>query len=762
MTSNITLYSKVEFTKDQNMTLDEIETYLSSINDAYKISISSANYFKHKLQTTLTLDLGQTALNFTAVNYNYARIYNITENSTAEKYTYYFVESMKWRSKNVVELELTMDSVTTIGTSVRLTRKTLIHRQHLNRYNYYGGYIHALINKTPEGLNPILYKDNENILKPSRVPYASKWYIVYRNKNIPSTDYNEINPVQILIMPEHKTTIYNGELLQELGNGNVFSYYSYYNVSSYANGNMSVALYDASQTTLTTLKCYSELPTLSDGSNAAMVYYYVRIHNSPLEIDAYYYRAVLNSNNEEISRTLEQVISLTAANSFVRVYGPSFVHFYKATQSSDNPGAIYTANKNITGGTIDIEGLDYIDRTDSKLIKIVELPYCPLKIYKTAFASGLAFDKTFNMVLEKDADLNEYYMIAGNPDDKYITSEIETDMQGFVECDDMYLQPNNLSKTAVPNSAYETKLYSSEFFQRKFIYDSFTYTFKYEECNINSVAQFMQNNNFTFIFNVSNAITSKFNFDFSPSWTCSEETEDYPALLNVARNNEIPIFTSQYINYLRTGLQYDLKNKERQTAANIGSIILSTAGTVAGAALGVISGNAAVGVAGVISGATALTSSIASAVNQSITAQQNLEQKQAQLKAQNVTVQASDDLPLLHAYSKGNWAKIALYKPSLTMTSCIHKLFFYTGYNCEYMDVPALDTRLRFNYIQAEIDIDRTEANAYLLNYPSEVIENYKARFSAGLTIIHYYDGIWDIAQNYENWESILRNVLIN
>ena len=41
-------------------------------------------------------------------------------------------------------------------------------------------------------------------------------------------------------------------------------------------------------------------------------------------------------------------------------------------------------------------------------------------------------------------------------------------------------------------------------------------------------------------------------------------SEDYGNILAVSRNNESTIYTSQYINYLRTGLQYDLKMKQAQ------------------------------------------------------------------------------------------------------------------------------------------------------------------------------------------------------
>ena len=237
-------------------------------------------------------------------------------------------------------------------------------------------------------------------------------------------------------------------------------------------------------------------------------------------------------------------------------------------------------------------------------------------------------------------------------------------------------------------------------------------------------------------------------------------SEDYGNILAVSRNNESTIYTSQYINYLRTGLQYDLKMKQAQEEASYTRIALSALGSIGSIALGVASGNPAVAVGGVIASGTGLAGSIISTIQQENQANNSLAQKQALLQEQKASVQNSDDLALLKYYTKGNFAKFATYEPSEVQKNRIALLFHYCGYKAEYLGIPNLNTRLRFNFIQADIDIAET-AQAFLSqNFNNEIIENYKSKWAEGITIIHHYDNEWNFEQDLENWEYTLRNRL--
>ena len=66
----------------------------------------------------------------------------------------------------------------------------------------------------------------------------------------------------------------------------------------------------------------------------------------------------------------------------------------------------------------------------------------------------------------------------------------------------------------------------------------------------------------------------------------------------------------------------------------------------------------------------------------------------------------------------------------------------------ELFKIPNLTTRYRFNYLQADIDLN-TKYKGYLQPYYDDIVE----RFKLGVTVFHTND---DFNQTYENWESWL------
>ncbi len=775
MTNNtwatVKIYNGVPFTKDKNFAVDDIATYLAAIPATRYLDFSQYefNYFKQGVNATVKIQLDQNALSFNASNYNYAEITNWRNPGIPDKKVYYFIDSMSWTSKSVITLTLTMDTVNTIGL-LTLTDKTLIHRQHKDRFKIVSNRAIAIVDKAQEGINPILYKAQETKLEAKRKYINCKWYLVYRTTNDPDpTTTNQINPVNTLLVPEYEMNVqYGGGISEDIGAQTPFRFYKYYTFSSdMAAANLSVVISPAEGTT--TYRYYNiceAIPEREDGPTAAKVYYYLTLAwSSNTSATFAYKKKVLNAAGTVIAttvvdsgtiKTFQNPGSQGYIQGNISIYGFKAFQYYYESDSSTDPGPFVTPNVTTYTGTQRINDITAIDKTDPRLIKIIELPYCPLEAYEPVISSGaVCFKDSVGFTSEiKSGRTTTFLSLTDTPKN----AVLETNLEKFNEMYVMNLDPTTLYRTQTRYNAYEMKLFNSEFFKRKFVYDSFVHEFKYEEADIQATYNLMDRFKFKFI--TSLAITSKFAFDFSASWTVLDPTEDYPNVLTVARNNEIPIYTNQYLTYLRTGLQYDLKAINRQKEADIGNIVLSTIGGLAGAALGVASGNYAVTAASLITAATSVTSSIVSAVNRSVSATQSMEQKIAQMKAQSASVQASDDLDIMRAYTEGNWAKVNRYEPSEKMKSCLFDLFFFTGYKCEYMEKPNLNTRNRFNFISASIDIDTEVAGYIYQHYTEEIINDYKARFENGLTIIHHYNNEWDFDQKYENWETILENYL--
>ena len=380
------------------------------------------------------------------------------------------------------------------------------------------------------------------------------------------------------------------------------------------------------------------------------------------------------------------------------------------------------------------------------------MPYCPVEIteiYQDTYS--------FNYPIQIE-DIG--FTIQGN-NLEFLESYLNIKNYSFGEIiSKLRLNDINVLEYGLRNNNFEPKLFNSEIYTKKFVYDSFSIPFKYEFLNISESISKVSDGNLKIKEISSLAITSKFLFDFNEMLSFDKGSEDYGNILAVSRNNESTIYTSQYINYLRTGLQYDLKMKQAQEEASYTRIALSALGSIGSIALGVASGNPAVAVGGVIASGTGLAGSIISTIQQENQANNSLAQKQALLQEQKASVQNSDDLALLKYYTKGNFAKFATYEPSEVQKNRIALLFHYCGYKAEYLGIPNLNTRLRFNFIQADIDIAET-AQAFLSqNFNNEIIENYKSKWTEGITIIHHYNNEWNFEQNLENWEYTLRNRL--
>ena len=756
MRSDIKLYRDVELTPDRNFAVDDIEDYLSVTGNYNQIT---GNYFKHELNTSILLDLKQKELDYDvthtgAYHYNYCAIYNYNNEVTPiakDAPVYYFITNKKWRSKNIVELELYMDTVATFGW-LKLTDRTLIHRQHIDRFKIISGNAVAVIDKVKESLNPILYKSNKYELIDNSIYTRMKWYIAYISKNaVDPSAYNQVNPLDVIVFPEEKILAHadDGDMWYDVNNTTPFTYNKQYLVSPFNNACESLIV-----TNNSTYECpirYIEGKRAGDPVDTVAIVRYVIFEWTSSSVTIRYYESCIDEDDSILSTTNLS----TNTGSQIRFKMASSKLYMLEADAISPISPFFTSNFSLKKDAVTIGGIDNLDLTDAKIIKVVEFPYCPL--HTEVISTGVLFNHSFEFgsmpAIDTGAGMHGLKM----PKDKYIVGYTAFGAEPYPEMANL---KHNLGwfsgkLTASKDINNEPKLYNSEIYVKKFMYDSFYKEFKYEDAKINNLTSTTK---FSVDMYVSLAITSKFMFQLS--FPLQDEIEDYADKLVIARNNEIPIYTNQYLNYLRVGLQYDLKNKERQENASMTNLAITSGVALAGLGLSVASLNPlAITTAGV-SAFTSITSGVTNAVNQGIANQQAIESKMGQLRQQATSVQGSDDLPLLDAYCE-NRAFITDYKPSDAMCDAIFKLFFYTGYKYERMGVPNLKTRKRFNYIQADIDIDLVAAANHVRNMPKECLDDYKARFAIGLTVFHAVgSSVYDFDQQYENWEVIFNNYL--
>ena len=398
-----------------------------------------------------------------------------------------------------------------------------------------------------------------------------------------------------------------------------------------------------------------------------------------------------------------------------------------------------------TGTYQSLDSLKDVDRIDSQLIKIISIPYFPSEYTFINDNKSIAiFDSTWTY----STSLYHGYRL-NNLNQKFVNtieSSVSNPLNILVARDNAPLSNPDLTQGRIESN--ESKLFHSDFYQPKFVYDSFGFTFGLERIEILDWL-FIKTSNFTFNFVMTSTINSKFLFSF-PEYVLKYSSEDYDNVLTISRNNEAPIYNSAYITYLRTAYRYDLKalnNSQIQRGINFG---LGTGQMSISVVEDMLTKDYGSAISSYLSWGKSLVSNIFSAQKERIALQSKLES----LRAQANSVSGSDDLDLLDYYSQ-NRAKLCLYQVSDRMKKLIYDLFYYYGYSTNEIKIPEINTRKWFNFLSCDLVYTGIDNN--INDSCKEDIVN---RYKEGATFLHMNElssvKTWDFEQVKENWESSL------
>ena len=792
MTSTLTLYYSCLVEKDKNFALDNagapaIATYLSTLTS---VSITRFQYVKQGLSISIKIDKAQTALEMGADTYdlNYCKIQNGDENPC-----YYFIISKKWISQETLQLVLAMDTINTFRYDIDYTisPKTFIKRQHKDRFTKYfhknkqdeviaqednvtsysasytligdkqtivsievvpsapgsvsvldvtytlengilnvnittdDGYagdelfvtikynytkIFRVIDLQPENINPLLYKKSETIFSENSLD----WYLIYMNQNDPSDTL--VNPVYCFICASEQIQIAYSGGSQNIVPSNMVEDKIYYVRQPSLNPADEITLTTDDSTTFTTSR---------PGGSEALICF--KRKNNKILV------TLLSADNygdiSIPSPTSWKETSFLSSDTNPLLVRIADVFLQDVAQVENNA---YTTSQYITlqNASILINSIKDLDRTNSRIIKAIKLPYNPINM---TYNSGIwDFDRT---IYTYDSTMRMIRLLD-------LSTKFDRDMVSLHNPLEILYDTPTYTDGINRAESFESKLFHSAFFQSKFVYDSFGFSFALERVNLdNLMPQYESGINFTINYVVTSTINSRFMFTFT-SYDCSGlEAQDYNNVLPIARNNEITLYNQQYINYLRNGFNYDVKNKERQQATNWIATGLSAVGSIAsfvgGGPLGAVAG---------ISLATNTLTNLVGAINNTMQSETNLEAKQQQLKAQTSSVFGSDDVDLMSKYTQ-NRAKFEVYEVSSRMKKCLFDLFHYCGYVANFQDKPNISSRKMFNYVQASLVVNHTN------NLPTEIVDDIKEKFEAGVTFLHLVNGTFDFNQEKENIE---------
>ena len=418
----------------------------------------------------------------------------------------------------------------------------------------------------------------------------------------------------------------------------------------------------------------------------------------------------------------------------------------------------------IVYGTIsDVKSLS---RTNSTIMKIIEYPYCPCQATYSIASSKYTFPKNYDQYWNYDfKSKQERFKTSGEQTDGIETrGSLSRVISSAIPVQPMQRVLPAATSTArtqytrdYASSTYgtlESKLYHSDLFTYQFKYDVYEKNFAMERLNVTS----SPSAGTMTMYATSNA-TSKLAFVFNwanlGTYTMVDPKEN---ILYSNRNNELPLYTNAYLNYMNTSYSFDKKAQDTSNTfrwVNTGINILGSAGNIAA---GVVKGNP-MSVARGISSATSALGSIASNIEATMQAENSMAKNQAQLAAQPTSISGSDDLDIFDILDT-NKVYRNFYAPTAQMTSNIYDLFFYCGYSHPVQKIPNFTGRYRFNYVQCNPSWNDDVA------CQQQYLDDIDSRYKVGVTHYHFNEldtlgAKWDWGQDYENWESWILSILL-
>lgn len=733
------------------------------LSNSLKRTITDFQYVKHGLNISIKIDANQVIINKNIPDYpyNYASITNSDDGRTF----YYFIMDIEWVSQNTVRFILSIDSIATFWDDLDFNEKTTILREHKDRFYQVdtvdaGATLIRKIDEEPEGINPIQVKQSELTITDASIEDLS-WYLIYKTEQDASK--LDENPVKCYLCASQNLKISQATGDTSITLGNLNKNYTYFFLDDAINTNGGFEVTTTSTNTFT-------LNEESGGSKAKVLV--IRYVNTEAK---WFVGSLFYDDNDVYIKNKRVLYADSVVVKFIN--GLTRGYYYTVNKDiTDYYEYKYLSticNEYLTGtdGNLFIKSIKTLDKTDTTIIKIINTPYCPINMTQTGVI--WSFPDTWEYSREQ-----QYLRL------KDLDSEFLRSIKTLVLPNTTYKMRDTNELLGLRNNDLESKIYHSDITSLSFIYDSFLKSYRREAC--------IPNNNEPTVeikFKQSNNIISNMLFDFTPGANQEyKQIEAFENILPCTRNNEVTIYSSDYLNYMRTGYNFDKKANSLAVTQSIINTIIGGVGTVASAGLqlgGQIRGakraakeatrpmlnagytqeefhqaylnnyaiakrerdinsiatNQMLGLG--INAGQAIVNTIFQASQQ----ENSLKAKQANLAIQKASVSGSDDLNLMNYYS-GN--KLVMYEfgPIDVVKNNICDVFYYTGYAVNKQEMPNMFSRCNFNFIQCDPIFTTASTNKFIKPY----LEDIKLRFNLGVTVYHNADDFDQVKENLEVW----------
>ena len=775
-TSVVKLYKNDILTPGRNAMYAASETasgFSTWLSNSLQRTITDFQYVKHGLNINIKIDANQMNINRSdnIFPFNYVSIKNTDDGRTF----YYFIMDIEWVSQSTIRFILSIDSIATFWDDLDFNEKTTILREHKDRF-YQKGTVTTnttlvrKIDEEPEGINPIQVKQSELPITDANIDNLY-WYLFYKTEQ-DASKLNE-NPVKCYLCASQDL-----KLSQAVGDtsiilGNLNKNYTYFFLDA---DNEPGSGFSVTADTTNTFTLEEELVT----TKAKVLV--IRYDNTEAKwfVGSLFYNSDDNYNTN-IKVLYDDSIELTFINGLEKGYyytiNKDITDYYEYRYLATICEEYLTGTRGITY----IKSIKTLDKTDTTIMKIINTPYCPINMTKTN--DIWTYPNTWKYSIEQ-----QYLKL------KDLDSEFLRSIRTLTLPNSTYTVKNISNLLGLRNNDLESKIYHSDITSLSFIYDSFIKSYRREACIINPEEPTIPPQ-VEIKFKQSNNIISNMLFDFTPGANQEyKQIEAFENILPCTRNNEVTIYSSDYLNYMRTGYNFDKKANSLALSQNIINSAVGLVGT--GIGTGLQLGNIAKG--NLIATNKALseqfgsdylktgkahdymlqtynyikytsgTNSIATnqmvglginagqavinTVFQALQQANSLKAKQANLAIQKASVSGSDDLNLMKYYS-GN--KLVMYEfgPIDVVKNNICDVFYYTGYAVNKQEIPNMFSRSNFNFIQCDPIFTTASTNKFIKPY----LEDIKLRFNLGVTVYHNADDFDQVKENLEVW---LRNAI--
>lgn len=772
-TSTLTLYMNSGMKQENNYIVEYIGQYLG-MNAEGSRAIENFQYIRNPASSqAFKVNIPQDGYNNSVVDY-------ASLQQDGDMY-YYFIVDAKWTSQDCLTLVAVLDTLNTFQDQYSLTDRSNIERQHVDRVRLIGPrptgdsideVVTNVISTTREELQPEMLMTRKEVLG-GDMPVDNKyqWYLIYQ------TNTESGNP-EILMCANRDIRLSVEPSTQE------------YILTPAKMHGSSIMVFDRC-----TVEYYVNLSTTEKRTidMDGMIAFYKTTDSDRFTLTYY--------SRDGSDATIGQVTNK------VTVRSSGTCKLYKVNTVIFDRDAIEGSPYTLVGAPDTLTGIESIDRTMSNLYKVIECPYCPLDISITEGSMPTLPDKW-----SFDSERGKFVCSDLTFEFPERVAWTEENVMNLIAGQAIKAQRAKLSQYSrkdhqdgVEGNVVDPKTYISTLRSYNFVYDAVTWSLIPEDLVIPNKTP--RPDLIRMYYKQSNNISSDCGFRFDIPEFTMRHRQYFDQYMFSARSNELPLYSSDYINYMRNGYNYDLKANRLKSwsdivgiagqAANFGGLLAGqslasggytkfvplTAQQVAkryepGAQEDFLTGSPDLvygygknrtslplgylkDVNGIASGFS-LPSLVASGVgiatgifNAGIShaqREQALEQKINEYKDRAFSVSSTGNHDLFKWYS-GNKVILFEFEPREEVRELINDFFSLYGYAQGYYMVPDLDSRLWFNYCRGTVDIDNYKKRRAIEENKADIVQ----RFQQGVYKIHRVNTplgtFWDMKLERQNYE---------